>query len=232
MDPRLHRRLGWALILSVAAHGLALSPALKRPALEGQAPLQATLHQPRAATPPAAPEMPTPERPVEPPKRTPLPQPAERRPDKAPEPVAPARSPTEGEAAGTPEATPTAPPSQADNGAAALAAAPPSPRPAVDVHGLRQYYIALGRMAKRFKRYPPQARDAGWEGRVAMRLSISESGMPVSIVLIGSSGFPVLDQAALEMMRMAASHTAVPEALRGEAFSIDLAADYSLRDDQ
>ena len=73
-------------------------------------------------------------------------------------------------------------------------------RNSIDLAGLRQYHLALGRKAQQF---------------------------PLGISLLGSSGFPVLDRAALEMMLLSASHTEVPESLRGRSFNIDLAIDYN-----
>jgi protein TonB len=100
-------------------------------------------------------------------------------------------------------------------------------RNSIDLAGLRQYHLALGRKAQQFRRYPEEARAAGSRGRVTMRLVVSETGSPLGISLLGSSGFPVLDRAALEMMLLSASHTEVPESLRGRSFNIDLAIDYN-----
>ena len=100
-------------------------------------------------------------------------------------------------------------------------------RNSIDLAGLRQYHLALGRKAQQFRRYPEEARSAGSRGRVTMRLVVSETGSPLGISLLGSSGFPVLDRAALEMMLLSASHTEVPESLRGRSFNIDLAIDYN-----
>jgi len=100
-------------------------------------------------------------------------------------------------------------------------------RTGVDVAGLRQYHLALVQKAKQFRRYPQAALDAGWQGRVAMRLAISEMGVPIGVRLLGSSNYPVIDQAALEMILLAAGHTEVPESLRGRAFTIDLAVDFN-----
>ena len=97
----------------------------------------------------------------------------------------------------------------------------------VDIAGLRQYHMALGQQARQFRRYPEEARKAGWQGRVTMRLTIAENGSPLGIRLLDSSRFAILDQAAIEMMLLAASHTEVPESLRGRVFSIDLAIDYN-----
>jgi protein TonB len=105
-------------------------------------------------------------------------------------------------------------------------------RTGIDLAGLRQYHLALGQKAKQFRRYPQAALEAGWQGRVAMRLSISEAGLPVGVSLLGSSNFPVIDQAALEMMYLAAGHAEVPESLRGRAFTIDLAVDFHPDDAQ
>lgn len=102
--------------------------------------------------------------------------------------------------------------------------------PGIDGAGLRQYHFALGRMAANFRSYPSQAREAGWDGRVAMRLTVDTGGVPQSLRLLSGSGHDILDQAALEMLRLAASHTPVPDTLRGQRFEIDLAIDYSSAD--
>lgn len=96
----------------------------------------------------------------------------------------------------------------------------------VDIAGLREYHLALGRMAGQFRRYPPAAREAGRQGRVAMRLAVGDNGLPIGISLLGSSQHPELDQAALDMLRLTAAHTPVPESLRGQHFTIDLAIDF------
>lgn len=185
------------------APGLLLSP--ESPAAR-HGDLRASLQQtPPVVAPRAEPPPPSPSQPAE---------------------TAPARQPEERSYA----PTPPAPPSEPAGEQAAPDAQPATPveplRSGIDVAGLRQYHLALGQKAKQFRRYPPAAREAGWQGRVAMRLAISESGAPIGITLLGSSNFPVLDQAALEMMFLAAGHTEVPESLRGRAFTIDLAVDF------
>lgn len=125
---------------------------------------------------------------------------------------------------------PQTPPADSAAGNSDQAGAGDSLRPGIDLAGLRQYHAALSQVVGRFYRYPPGARAAGWEGRVPLRLAISAAGLPENISLIGSSGHEVLDQAALETLRMAAGHTPVPEILRGQSFSIDLAVDFNLND--
>ncbi|MCK9284470.1 MAG: TonB family protein [Rhodocyclaceae bacterium] len=103
-------------------------------------------------------------------------------------------------------------------------------QPGVDLAGLREYNIALARVASRFRNYPRQAWEAGQEGRVVLRLRVAGDGTPTDLALLRGSGHDQLDRAALDMMRLAASHTVVPERLLGRSFSIDLAVDYDLND--
>lgn len=228
----MDRNLLRALALSLAVHGLALSPFARPPAGGGPAPLLASLRQPAPHLPAPVPKAP-PQSPVASPVRTPLPAPAVRQHEEVPVP-APVAAPVPVEA-GESQAAPAvaAPASQAATAPVAaenVGAAQPAP-PRIDVDGLRQYHMALGRMAARFRHYPPQARADGQEGRVPLRLTVSEAGIPVGLSLIGTSGSASLDQAALEMIGLAAGHTPVPESLRGQRFSIDLAVDYNLRDE-
>lgn len=166
------------------------------------------------------------------------PPPPEQRPSTPPEPpaAAPIRQPKERSYAPAPPEP--APPSEAaaepvkeQAGPEILPTTPIEPRrTGIDLAGLRQYHLALGQKARQFRRYPQAAREAGWQGRVAMRLAVSETGAPIGISLLRSSNFPIIDQAALEMMFLASGHTEVPESLRGRAFTIDLAVDFNPED--
>jgi protein TonB len=49
--------------------------------------------------------------------------------------------------------------------------------------------------------YPETARRAGWEGRVTVRVEVSADGSPISVALQKSSGYGVLDQAALRAVK-------------------------------
>lgn len=194
----IHALIGWQ------APGLLLSP--ESPATRGRD-LRASLQPAPGHAPPVEP---TPTTPPEPAEAIPVRQPEERTYTRTPpEPLPPNESAPE----------PAPPDAQPDSPIEPL-------RTGIDVAGLREYHLALGQKAKQFRRYPQAALDAGWQGRVAMRLSISEAGVPIGVNLLGSSNYPVIDQAALEMMYLAAGHTEVPERLRGRAFTIDLAVDF------
>jgi protein TonB len=49
--------------------------------------------------------------------------------------------------------------------------------------------------------YPETARRAGWEGRVTVRVEVSANGLPIRVALEKSSGYGVLDQAALRAVK-------------------------------
>jgi protein TonB len=54
------------------------------------------------------------------------------------------------------------------------------------------------------KRYPAAARIERAEGRVMVKIVISEDGSVGEIEVVQSSGFPSLDKAAIETIRQAA----------------------------
>jgi len=92
------------------------------------------------------------------------------------------------------------------------------------------YRAALLAEAARYKRYPPMARDNGWEGEVIVRMAIGADGSIVSLDVTSTSGYRALDRQALDMFRRAGPRVPVPEALRGKSFTLDLRAIYNLKD--
>ena len=95
---------------------------------------------------------------------------------------------------------------------------------------MAQYRAAIIAQAKRYKRYPRFARDNGWEGKVDVRLSIGADGAIASLRVARGTGYAILDQQALEMIRRAKPDAPIPAGLRGKAFGIDVPVIFSLRD--
>lgn len=111
--------------------------------------------------------------------------------------------------------------------APALAAAPVTP--IADSASAAQYRQQLIGVAVRYKVYPPHAVQNGWEGDVAIGVSIAASGAS-QVSVMKSSGHGLLDEQALEMFRLAAPRVPVPQALRGRQFAVEVRAVYSLRE--
>ena len=98
--------------------------------------------------------------------------------------------------------------------------------PAVDAEGLSSYRFGLARAARGLLRYPEAALVAGLGGRLTVRLEVAASGAAAPPRLVASSGSELLDAAALDLVARAASATAVPERLRGAAFSVVLPLEF------
>ncbi len=83
--------------------------------------------------------------------------------------------------------------------AAALAAAPApsvSPPPQLVPPSFNADYLANPAPA-----YPPLSRRVGEEGKVILRVFVSEQGLPTQIEMRASSGHPRLDEAALDTVK-------------------------------
>ncbi len=112
---------------------------------------------------------------------------------------------------------------EADGGSPAAGAASDGVR-ADDV---RHYKIALATAARRFKRYPPLARERGWEGTAQVGLDIRANASPEA-VLLQSSGHALLDEQAVNMLTQAARAIPLPPRLRARNFRIELPVRFSL----
>lgn len=85
-------------------------------------------------------------------------------------------------------------------------------------------------LARRYKKYPRIAQDNNWEGRVELRVVIGEDGAISSLTVKNGAGRRVLDDEAQAMIRTAKSKITIPPALRGTAFSLEIAVDFFLKD--
>jgi protein TonB len=108
--------------------------------------------------------------------------------------------------------------------------APPNAESA-DAATVGQYRIAVIAAARRFKRYPRIAMDNNWEGKAEVRLVVGPDGGIASVSIKTPSGFEVLDQQALDMIRRAKPQAPIPAALRGKGFTIDGPVVFSLREE-
>ncbi|MGC2520094.1 MAG: TonB family protein [Burkholderiales bacterium] len=179
---------------------------------------------PRLPEPQPGPPQPKPE--IEP--ETPRPVLAKSAPDAPAVPQQAASAPTPSPALSIPAQTAGAAPSVPE---AQVPATPgeTAARPAADAGTLDQYRLALIDAAGRYKRYPVQAMENGWQGRVEIRLVIGVNGMIRTAGVKTSSGYRILDDQAMDMVKKAKPLTQIPSALRGREFTVDIPVIFDLQ---
>jgi protein TonB len=235
-----NRTFGYAAAASVALHGAVLlmnAPPMREALVPPpEPPLIARLAEPappprvEPETPPAPPPAPAPAPQKRVAKTKPKPKPAPRpsEPVAAPESEPQLEAKTMDSPAETDSTQSEAPAPAAAPPVATIAPSPPAaPDPGEALARFRQQLVDL---AVRYKRYPRVALDNGWTGDVQVRIDMAPSGAVSAVTVRTSSGYEILDAQALEMFRKAAPQVAVPAALRGKAFSVDVRAIYNLQD--
>jgi protein TonB len=228
LEDRRLRLLGWALLGSLVLHALILLllPILRN-AQEARVAPPITAHLAKPVPPKPAPP--------EPPKTEPLPpQPRQTaRPQPRPAPVlsTAATRPTQDPPAAAPVLPQAPEPPQAAR-VEAPSSAPVATASVPDPGSLAQFRVELMEIARRYKRYPRIAQDNNWEGRVELRVAFAASGGMSVLTVRKSAGRAVLDEEAQAMIRSALPHAAIPPALRGKAFVLEIAVDFSLKNER
>jgi protein TonB len=97
-----------------------------------------------------------------------------------------------------------------------------------DAGTLDQYRLALIVATRRYKRYPAIAMEKGWQGRVEVRMVIGADGMMLHASIKAGSGYDVLDNQALDMLKKGKTTVPIPLGLRGREFSIDVPVIFNL----
>lgn len=223
---RLHqerqlRLLYGCLCVSALLHGLAMFslPSFRAASRPDDAKVLTALFEPLSAPVPASAPRRTRERSADVPA-PPLPKPLE---------PAPAAEPRAAEPAPAAAEQPS-PPSPVAAAPQAPAEAPARIAESVDPSMFDAYRLALINAAKRYKRYPVQAMERGWEGRVEIRLVVDANGAIKSALVKTSSRYQVLDDQALEMVRRAFNALAqVQPAPRGREFTVDVPVVFELQ---
>jgi periplasmic protein TonB len=230
-----NRALLACVLVSILLHAavLFLSPGIHRGAPASGPRILTATFAPRLALPePAAAAEERVNRLPEPPKRevkpeVPRPVLAKSAPSPAAVPQAPAAVPAPGAPPAQSVPSPPAP-------AAAQARVPvttegASSSDAGDAGLMEQYRVALIKEADRYKFYPAQARERGWQGRVEVRLVIGANTFIKSATVRTSSGYAVLDALALDMVKKGKTLVQIPAALRGREFTVDVPVIFSLQ---
>ena len=108
-------------------------------------------------------------------------------------------------------------------------AAAPQPQPAApkvdqanESRFLAIYGQSISREIRRYQKYPPLAQRRHWEGAVEVLLQIGANGKVTGITLGKSSGYAILDEEALDMVRRASPLPEASPDLRGRALVVSV----------
>ena len=72
-----------------------------------------------------------------------------------------------------------------------------------DFHLLALYTQQMGARINEARRYPPLARVRGWQGTTVLDITVGAAGEVVALSIASSSGFDLLDEQAMAMVREA-----------------------------
>jgi len=226
---------------SMAVHVLVLFsfPGLRLSTPAGNSTVLTATFAPRSESPEIAPSIAeaTP-RPPEPPRRELKPEPlrpvlaqsAAADPD-VPQWVAPVPMPVPSQPARTTSPAPAPLASATEPQASATSAVPAvkSSAASADAGLLERYRLALIDAAKRYRRYPVQAMERGWQGRVQIRMVIGTNGTLKNALIKTSSSYQILDDQALDMVKRGKPLTPIPAALHGREFTVDVPVIFELQ---
>ncbi|MFC4259822.1 energy transducer TonB [Marinobacter lacisalsi] len=107
--------------------------------------------------------------------------------------------------------------------------ASPAPRTEVPDSQARERYLeALATRIHQQKFYPRLSRRFGEQGRVVVSFVIQRSGELSDIRVVESSGYPGLDDAAIEALRRVSPFTKIPASVGQDVWPIRLPVEFSL----
>jgi protein TonB len=94
--------------------------------------------------------------------------------------------------------------------------------------GANDYLERVRQALAKHKRYPDQAKKLKQEGTVRISLHLARDGTVLGAQIANGSGFPLLDEAAVQMARDASPVPRVPDDVDGETVRIALPVSFSI----
>ena len=85
---------------------------------------------------------------------------------------------------------------------------------------MEQYQQTISARIKKFEEYPPVAKRRHWEGTTVVQLRLTAEGKVTDIAVVEKSGYEILDEAAVKMIRRASPLPLPPEGLRGRDHTV------------
>ena len=95
-----------------------------------------------------------------------------------------------------------------------------APSPDKVTEATNDYSSLLAAAIAKYKQYPKIAQMRGWQGLIIIELQLNPQGTVIYSQIKKSSGYDVLDQEALEMIKRASPFPQPPEALRSKNFTV------------
>jgi protein TonB len=95
-----------------------------------------------------------------------------------------------------------------------------APSPEKVTAATNDYSSLLAAAIAKYKQYPKIAQMRGWQGLIIIELQLNPQGGVIYSQIKKSSGYDVLDQEALEMIKRASPFPQPPEALRNKNFTV------------
>ena len=92
----------------------------------------------------------------------------------------------------------------------------------------QHYFSRLVAWLNRYKDYPPEVKKRKQQGTVVLAFSINRAGEVLASRIRTSSGYPLLDRAALDMLARAAPLPPMPDSMSRERLHLAVPIEYSL----
>jgi protein TonB len=94
---------------------------------------------------------------------------------------------------------------------------------------LAAYKSAVQRRLERNKKYPPMARNNRIQGIVYVTFTINKSGQVVNSHIVNSSGYPVLDDEAMALLRRVNPLPSIPDEVRANVVTLTAPLQFRMR---
>jgi protein TonB len=91
------------------------------------------------------------------------------------------------------------------------------------------YKTKVQRKLERSKKYPPSARNAKMEGTVTVRFTINRAGQVVQSQMVKSSGFPILDDEVMALLRRVNPFPEFPKEMTDSSITLTAPIRFSLK---
>ena len=94
---------------------------------------------------------------------------------------------------------------------------------------MNDFYRKVGRQIAFAKIYPDFARKMGYQGKILVAFRIGRDGKILNLSVSKSSGYKILDEAALEAVKEAGPYPSIPNELNKESLKLKIPISYAVR---